>query len=77
MTPRPKVAVLRDPDAARQIEEAGIECFLYFSFDELLREIDVQCPDAVLLGSGVTGKQVPAIIRMSAWDFGLRPAVLR
>jgi len=68
MTPRPKVAVLRDPDAARQIEEGGIECFLYFSFDELLREIDVQCPDAVLLGSGVTGKQVPAIIRMSAWD---------
>ncbi len=68
MTPHPKVAVLRDPDAARQIEEAGIECFLYFSFDELLREIDVQCPDAVLLGSGVTGKQVPAIIRMSAWD---------
>ena len=68
MTPRPQVAVLRDPDAARQIEEAGIECFLYFSFDELLREIDVQCPDAILLGSSVTGKQVPAIIRMSAWD---------
>ena len=68
MTPRPKVAVLRDPDAARQIEEAGIECFLYFSFDELLREIDIQCPDAILLGSGVTGKQVPAIIAMSAWD---------
>jgi len=68
MTPRPKVAVLRDPDAARQIEEAGIECFLYFSFDELLREIDIQCPDAVLLGSSVAGKQVPAIIRMSAWD---------
>jgi DNA-binding response OmpR family regulator/GGDEF domain-containing protein len=73
MTPRPKVAVLRDPDAARQIEEAGIECFLYFSFDELLREIDIQCPDAVLLGSSVAGKQVPAIIRMSAWesDFAL------
>jgi diguanylate cyclase (GGDEF)-like protein len=68
MTPSPKVAVLRDPDAARQIEEAGIECLLYLSFDELLREIDIQCPDAVLLGSGVTGKQVPAIIRMSAWD---------
>lgn len=68
MTPLPKVAVLRDPDAARQIEEAGIECFLYFSFDDLLREIDVQCPDAILLGSTVTGKQVPAIIRMSAWD---------
>jgi GGDEF domain-containing protein len=68
MTPLPKVAVLRAPDAARQIEEAGIECFLYFSFDELLREIDVQCPDAILLGSTVTGKQVPAIIRMSAWD---------
>jgi DNA-binding response OmpR family regulator/GGDEF domain-containing protein/HPt (histidine-containing phosphotransfer) domain-containing protein len=68
MTPRPKVAVLRDPDAARQIEEAGIECFLYFSFDELLREIDIQCPDAILLGSGVSGKQVPAIIAMSAWD---------
>ena len=68
MTPSPKVAVLRDPDAARQIEKAGIECLLYLSFDELLREIDVQCPDAVLLGSGVTGKQVPAIIRMSAWD---------
>jgi DNA-binding response OmpR family regulator/GGDEF domain-containing protein/HPt (histidine-containing phosphotransfer) domain-containing protein len=68
MTPRPKVAVLRDPDAARQIEEAGIECFLYFSFDELLREIDIECPDAVLLGSGVAGKQVPAILRMSAWD---------
>ena len=68
MTPSPKIAVLRDPDAARQIEKAGIECLLYLSFDELLREIDVQCPDAVLLGSGVTGKQVPAIIRMSAWD---------
>ncbi|MFA9410371.1 MAG: response regulator [Deltaproteobacteria bacterium] len=68
MTPSPRVAVLRDPDAARQIEEAGIECFLYFSFDELLREVDMQCPDAILLGSGVTGKQVPAIIRMSAWD---------
>ena len=68
MTPHPKVAVLRDPDAARQIEEAGIECFLYFSLEELLREIDIQCPDAILLGSGVTGKQVPAIIGMSAWD---------
>jgi diguanylate cyclase (GGDEF)-like protein len=68
MTPRPKVAVLRDPEAARLIEEAGIDCYLYFSLDELLRELDVQCPDAVLLGSGVTGKQVPAIIRMSAWD---------
>jgi diguanylate cyclase (GGDEF)-like protein len=68
MTPRPRIAVLRDPDAARQIQEAGIECWLYFSFDELLKEIDVQCPDAILLGSGVTGKQVPAIIRMSAWD---------
>ncbi len=73
MTPRPKVAVLRDPDAARLIGESGIECLLYFSLDELLREIDVQCPDAILLGSSVTGKQVPAIIRMSAWDsdFGL------
>jgi diguanylate cyclase (GGDEF)-like protein len=68
MTPSPKVAVLRDSDAARQIEEAGIECLLYLSFDELLREIDVQCPDAVLLGSGVTGRQVPAILSMSAWD---------
>jgi diguanylate cyclase (GGDEF)-like protein len=68
MAPRPRVAVLRDPDAARQVQEAGIECLLYFSFDELLREIDVQCPDAILLGSTVTGKQVPAIIRMSAWD---------
>jgi DNA-binding response OmpR family regulator/GGDEF domain-containing protein/HPt (histidine-containing phosphotransfer) domain-containing protein len=73
MTHRPTVAVLRDPDAARQIEEGGIECFLYFSFDELLREIDIECPDAVLLGSSVTGKQVPAILRMSAWesDFAL------
>lgn len=68
MTPNPKVAVLRDPDAARQIEEAGIDCLLYLSFDELLREIDVQCPDAILLGSAVSGRQVPAIIRMSAWD---------
>ena len=68
LTPRPKVAVLRDPEAARLIEEVGIDCYLYFSLDELLREIDVQCPDAILLGSSVTGKQVPAIIRMSAWD---------
>lgn len=68
MTPRPRVAVLRDPDAARQIEDAGIECLLYFSFDELLKEVDIQCPDAILLGTGVTGKQVPAIVRMSAWD---------
>jgi len=68
MTHGPKVAVLRDPEAARQIEEGGIECYLHFSFDELLREIDIECPDAVLLGSTVTGKQVPAIIRMSAWD---------
>ena len=68
MTPRPKIAVLRDSDAARQIEEAGIECFLYFSLEELLREIDVQCPDVVLIGSTVTGPQVPAIIQMSSWD---------
>ncbi|MGB3050644.1 MAG: response regulator, partial [Polyangiales bacterium] len=68
MTPRPKVAVLRDPEAARVIDETGIDCLLFFSLDELLREIDVQCPDAILLGSSVTGKQVPAIIRMSAWD---------
>ena len=69
ITPRPKVAVLRDPEAAHLLEEAGMECYLYLSFDELLRELNVQCPDAVLLGSGVTGRQVPAIIRMSAWDF--------
>jgi len=68
MTPLPRVAVLRDPEAARLLEESGIDCLLYLSLDELLREIDVQCPDAVLLGSSVTGKQVPAIIRMSAWD---------
>jgi len=68
MTPRPKVAVLRDPEAARLIEESGIDCLLFFSLEELLREIDVQCPDAILLGSSVTGKQVPAIISMSAWD---------
>ncbi len=67
-TPRPKVAVLRDSDAARQIREAGIECFLYLSLEELLREIDVQCPDVVLIGSSVTGPQVPAIIQMSSWD---------
>jgi DNA-binding response OmpR family regulator/GGDEF domain-containing protein/HPt (histidine-containing phosphotransfer) domain-containing protein len=67
-TPRPKVAVLRDSDAAKQIEEAGIECFLYFSLDELLREVDVQCPEVVLIGSTVTGAQVPAIIQMSSWD---------
>jgi len=67
-TPQPKVAVLRDSDAARLIEEAGIECFLYFSLEELLREIDVQCPDVVLIGSAVTGAQVPAIIQMSSWD---------
>ncbi|MDH3624372.1 MAG: response regulator [Myxococcales bacterium] len=67
-TPRPKVAVLRDSDAAKQIEEAGIECFLYFSLEELLREVDVQCPDVVLIGSTVTGAQVPAIIQMSSWD---------
>jgi len=66
--PNPKVAVLRDPEAARQIQEVGIDCLLFLSFDELLREIDVQCPDAILLGSGVSGRQVPAIIRMSAWD---------
>jgi diguanylate cyclase (GGDEF)-like protein len=66
--PRPKVAVLRDPDAASAIEDAGIQCLLFFSLDELLRELDVQCPDVVLLGSGVTAKQVPAILRMSAWD---------
>ncbi|MFZ1866188.1 MAG: response regulator [Polyangiales bacterium] len=68
MTPRPKIAVLRDPDAARSIEEAGLECFLYFSLEELLRELDIESPDVVLLGSTVTAKQVPAIIQMSAWD---------
>ena len=67
LTPRPKVAVLRDPDAASAIQDAGIECMLFFSLDELLRELDVECPDVVLLGSGVTAKQTPAIIRMSAW----------
>lgn len=68
MTPRPNVAVLRDPEAASAIEDAGIQCMLFFSLDELLRELDAQCPDVVLLGSSVTAKQVPAIIRMSAWD---------
>lgn len=67
-TPQPKVAVLRDAEAARQIEEAGIACFLYFSLEELLRELDVQCPDVVLVGSTVTAPQVPAIIQMSTWD---------
>ncbi|MEM7435119.1 MAG: diguanylate cyclase, partial [Myxococcota bacterium] len=67
-TPQPKVAVLRDADAARQIEEAGIACFLYYSLDELLRELDVQCPDLILIGSTVSGPQVPAIIQMSTWD---------
>jgi diguanylate cyclase (GGDEF)-like protein len=66
--PQPRVAVLRDPDAASAVEDAGIECMLFLSLEELLREVDVQCPDAILLGSGVTAKQVPAIIRMSAWD---------
>lgn len=68
MTPRPKVAVLRDPEAARLIGEAGLECLLYFSLEELLRELDVEPPDVLVLGSSVTAKQVPAIIRMSAWD---------
>ncbi len=68
MTPRPKVAVLRDAEAASAIQDAGVDCSLYFSLDELLRELDIQCPDSVLLGSGVTGKQVPSIIAMSAWD---------
>jgi diguanylate cyclase (GGDEF)-like protein len=68
LTPRPKVAVLRDPDAASAIKDAGIECMLFFSLDELLREVDVECPDVILLGSSVTAKQVPAIIRMSTWD---------
>lgn len=67
-TPRPKIAVLRDPDAARSIEDAGLECLLYFSLEELLRELDIESPDVVLLGSSVTAKQVPAIIAMSAWD---------
>ncbi len=68
LAPRPKVAVLRDPDAASAIQDAGIDCILFLSLDELLRELDVECPDVVLLGSGVTAKQTPAIIRMSAWD---------
>ena len=68
LTPRPKVAVLRDPEVASAIKDAGIECMLFFGLDELLRELDVECPDVILLGSGVTAKQVPAIIRMSAWD---------
>jgi diguanylate cyclase (GGDEF)-like protein len=68
LTPRPKVMVLRDPDAASAIEDAGIECLLFLSLDELLRELDVQCPDVILLGSSVTAKQTPAIIDMSAWD---------
>jgi diguanylate cyclase (GGDEF)-like protein len=68
LTPRPKVAVLRDPDAASAIQDAGIECMLFFSLDELLRELDMECPDVVLLGSSVTARQAPAIIQMSAWD---------
>ena len=68
LSPRPKVAVLRDPEVASAIKDAGIECMLFFSLDELLRELDVECPDVILLGSGVTAKQVPSIIRMSAWE---------
>lgn len=68
LTPRPKVAVLRDPDAASAIQDAGIECLLFFSLDELLRELDAECPDVVLLGSSVTARQAPSIIQMSAWE---------
>jgi DNA-binding response OmpR family regulator/HPt (histidine-containing phosphotransfer) domain-containing protein/GGDEF domain-containing protein len=68
LTPRPKIAVLRDPDAASAIKDAGLQCLLFFSLDELLRELDVECPDLILIGSGVTAKQVPAILRMSAWE---------
>ncbi len=68
LQPRPRVAVLRDAEAASAIEDAGIPCLLFLSLEELIREVDVQCPDVILLGSGVTAKQVPAIIRMSAWD---------
>ena len=68
LVPRPKIAVLRDPDAASAIEDAGLQCLLFFSLDELLRELDVECPDLILIGSSVTAKQVPAILRMSAWE---------
>ena len=68
MTPHPRVAVLREADAASAIQDAGIQCSLYHSLEELLREIDIQSPDVVLLGSSVAGKQVPSIIAMSAWD---------
>jgi DNA-binding response OmpR family regulator/GGDEF domain-containing protein/HPt (histidine-containing phosphotransfer) domain-containing protein len=68
LVPRPKVAVLRDPDAASSIEDAGLQCLLFFSLDELLRELDVECPDLILIGSSVTAKQVLAILRMSAWE---------
>ncbi len=68
LLPQPKIAVLRDAEAASAIEDAGIHCMLFLSLDELLRELDMQCPDVILLGTGVTAKQVPAIIQMSAWD---------
>ena len=66
--PRPKVAVLRDAEAAQDVGEIGMDCSLYFSLEELLRDVEVQCPDVVLIGSTVTGAQVPAIIQMSTWD---------
>ncbi len=68
LAPRPKIAVLRDPEVASAIEDAGLQCLLFFSLDELLRELDVECPDLILVGSSVTAKQVPAILRMSAWE---------
>ncbi len=66
--PQPNIAVLRDSEAAKEIKAAGIDCSLYFGLEELLRELDVQCPDLVLIGSSVSAAQVPGILRMSSWD---------
>jgi GGDEF domain-containing protein len=63
-----KIAIIRDREAAIEIEATGLQCLLYFSMEELLRQIPVEQPDVVLLGSDVTDPQTASILRMCAWD---------
>ncbi len=66
--PALKIAVLRDRQAAVEIESTGLQCLLYFSVEELLRQIEVQQPDVILLGPDVSDPHTASVLRMCAWD---------
>lgn len=66
--PALQIAVLRDREAAIEIESTGLRCLLYFSVEELIRQSEVHRPDVILLGADVNDPHTASVLRMCAWD---------